>query len=163
MAPDFTLPAGDGSIVRLKDFRGKNLVLFFYPQDDTPTCTQEACAFRDDYLEFVQRGAVVLGVSANSIASHKKFASKYGLQYPLLSDESKKVLKKYGVWKKKNLFGRKYMGIVRTTMVIDATGRVAEIFLNVRVKNHTREVLEVLDRLGKAKSAHGVRNTAGDV
>lgn len=146
-APDFSLPTGDGTKVRLKQFRGKPVVLYFYPADDTPGCTREACSFRDDYAEFSRRGAVVLGMSADSVASHQKFSAKYRLPFPLLSDESKRVLRKYGVWKQKTMYGRKFMGIVRTTVVIDAKGKIFEIFSNVKVEGHTKKVLEALDRL----------------
>lgn len=146
-APDFSLPTGDGTRVRLKQFRGKPVVLYFYPADDTPGCTREACSFRDEYAEFRRRGAIVLGVSADSPTSHQKFSAKYSLPFPLLSDESKQVLKKYGVWKRKALYGRTFMGIVRTTVVIDAEGKIFEIFPNVRVEGHTQKVLEALDRM----------------
>jgi peroxiredoxin Q/BCP len=146
-APDFTLPTGDGTKVRLKQFRGKPVVLYFYPADDTPGCTREACSFRDEYAQFTQRGAVVLGVSADSVESHRAFATKYHLPFPLLSDESKRVLKKYGVWKRKTLYGRTFMGIVRTTVVINPKGKVFEVFPNVRVDGHTQQVLEALDRM----------------
>lgn len=122
-------------------------MLYFYPADDTPGCTREACSFRDDYAEFSRRGAIVLGMSADSVSAHKKFSAKYRLPFPLLSDESKRVLRKYGVWKQKTMYGRKFMGIVRTTIVIDAKGKIFEIFPSVKVEGHTQKVLETLDRL----------------
>lgn len=146
-APDFTLPTGDGETIRLKDLRRKNVVLFFYPEDDTPTCTEEACLFQESLASLKAKGAVVLGVSADSVESHRKFARKYDLTYPLLSDESKRVLRLYGVWQKKTLFGRTFMGIVRTTVIIDGSGRIQQIFSHVRVKNHTDKVLEVLKKI----------------
>ncbi len=146
-APDFTLPSVNGTLIGLKDFRGKRVVLFFYPEDDTPTCTKEACSFQENLSAIKKKGAVVLGVSADSVESHKKFAQKYDLSFPLLSDASKEMLRAYGVWKRKTLFGRKYMGIVRTTLVIDEHGKIREIFPSVRVKGHTEKVLEVLDKL----------------
>lgn len=146
-APDFTLPTGDGETMHLKDFRGKNVVLFFYPEDDTPTCTEEACSFQENLAALKASGAVVLGVSADSIESHRKFARKYDLTYPLLSDEQRRVLRLYGVWQKKTLFGRKFMGIVRTTFVIDRERRIRHIFPRVRVKTHAAQVLEVLKKI----------------
>lgn len=148
-APDFTLPSVNGHLVSLKDFRGKKVVLYFYPEDDTPGCTREACSFQDNFSTIKKRGAVVLGVSADSVDSHKKFAKKYDLTFPLLSDESKEVLKAYGVWKRKTLFGIKFRGIVRTTFVIDDQGRIRHIFPRVLVNGHTDKVLEVLDSLDK--------------
>ena len=144
-APDFSLPTGNGETIRLKELRGKKVVLLFYPGDDTPTCTQEVCSFQNNLPLLKRRDTVVLGVSADSVDSHKKFARKYGLSYPLLSDESRAVLKSYGVWRKKTLFGRTYMGIVRSTFVIDEGGRIAHMFPRVLVKNHVKEVLTVLD------------------
>jgi peroxiredoxin Q/BCP len=143
-APDFSLPSSHGGTVSLKDLRGKQVVLYFYPKDDTPGCTREACSFRDNLARVTRKGAVLFGVSADSLASHKKFSEKYELPFPLLSDESKEMLKAYGVWKEQSFMGRKYMGIVRTTVLIDEEGRVAHIFENVKVDGHTEEVLEQL-------------------
>ena len=151
-APGFSLQTGDGETIRLKRLRGKKVVLFFYPGDDTPTCTKEACSFQNNLPRLKLRGTVVLGVSADSVVSHKNFAKKFGLTYSLLSDGSKKVLKSYGVWGKKTLFGRTYMGIVRSTFVIDEEGRIAQIFSRVLVKNHVKDVLTVLDRLEQQSS-----------
>lgn len=143
-APDFTLASTTGQDVRLKDFRGKKVVLYFYPKDDTPGCTREACSFQDDLSLIQNKGAVVLGVSADSVESHKKFSGKYGLRFQLLSDESKSVIKAYGVWKKKSLYGRTFLGIVRTTFVVGEDGTIEYIFPKVRVDGHSREVLDVL-------------------
>jgi peroxiredoxin Q/BCP len=143
-APEFTLPDGNGGTISLKQFRGRKVVLYFYPKDDTPGCTKEACAFRDNLKQVERRGAAVIGVSADSPASHAKFAEKYGLPFPLVSDQEKRVVKDYGVWKKKNRYGRTYMGIERTTFVIDENGKIAHIFPNVKVDGHADEVLAVL-------------------
>jgi peroxiredoxin Q/BCP len=143
-APDFTLPSTDGTMISLKDLRGKKVVLFFYPKDDTPGCTNEACSFRDNLSRMKRKGAALFGVSPDSVASHQKFTAKYKLNFPLLSDESTEVLKAYGVWQQKSFMGRKYMGVVRTTFVIDERGKIAHIFPNVKVEGHTDEVLAVL-------------------
>jgi peroxiredoxin Q/BCP len=143
-APDFELTAGDGSVVRLKDFRGKKVVLYFYPQDDTSGCTKEACSFEENRSSLRRKGAVLLGVSANSVESHEKFASKYGLTFPLLSDPDKKVINRYGVWGPKQMFGKKYLGILRTTFVIDETGKIKRVFEKVRVDGHAAEVMGAL-------------------
>jgi peroxiredoxin Q/BCP len=143
-APDFKLRTGEGNFVSLADYRGKKVVLFFYPEDDTPTCTKEACAFRDDIGGFQKRGAVVFGVSADSVDSHVKFKRKYRLNFPLLSDVDKQAINAYGVWQEKMLFGRKYMGIVRTTFIIDEQGKIAKIFPKVRVDGHVDDVLAAL-------------------
>jgi len=143
-APLFTLPTGDGKSIALKDLRGKKVVLYFYPKDDTSGCTKEACSFQEHLPAVTKKRAAILGVSADSSASHAKFASKYGLKFPLLSDEKKEVLKLYGVWKEKSMYGRKYMGIERTTFVIDEEGRIAQIFPKVKVEGHTAEILALL-------------------
>lgn len=143
-APQFTLKDQSGKSVSLKDFLGKKVVLYFYPKDDTPGCTKEACNFRDDFKEIKKENAVILGVSADSETRHKKFAEKYKLPFTLLSDENKKVLEKYGVWQEKSMYGRKYMGIVRSTFIIDEKGKLKKIFPKVKVTNHNKEVLEAL-------------------
>ncbi|HTP13577.1 MAG TPA: thioredoxin-dependent thiol peroxidase [Bacteroidota bacterium] len=143
-APQFKLSTTDGSSISLGDLKGKKVVLYFYPKDDTPGCTKEACSFQENAGRLRKKGAVVLGVSADSVESHGKFAAKYGLGFPLLSDETKEVCKAYGVWQEKSLYGRKFMGIVRTTFVIDERGFVHHIFPKVKVDGHTDEVLEVL-------------------
>lgn len=143
-APEFSLPADDGREVSLKEFRGKNVVLYFYPKDDTTGCTKEACSFRDNLGRVTSKGAVVLGVSRDDTASHVKFKDKYHLNFPLLSDEEGRVTEAYGVWKKKNLYGREYFGIERTTFLIDETGTIARIWSKVKVEGHTDEVLGAL-------------------
>ena len=143
-APEFSLPSTDGSIVSLKDFKGKKVVLYFYPKDDTSGCTKEACSFRDNLARVKKKGAVLIGVSADSVGSHKTFTEKYDLPFPLISDEEKSMIKAYGVWKEKSMYGRKYMGIERTTFIIDEKGKIAHIFPKVKVDGHTDEVLAVL-------------------
>jgi len=123
-APLFTLKNQEGKEISLKDFNGKKVVLYFYPKDDTTGCTKEACSFRDGFPQFNNLNAVILGISPDSVASHKKFAEKYNLPFTLLSDESKKVIEKYGVWKEKNNYGKKYMGVERTTYIIDKNGTI---------------------------------------
>lgn len=143
-APDFSLASGNGKILRLKDFAGKKIVLYFYPKDNTSGCTKEACSFEDNLDAIKRKGAVVIGMSADSVGSHSKFAEKFGLSFPLLSDEKKEVIKSYGVWKEKSMYGRKYFGIERTTVIIDEQGVVRQIFNKVKVDGHTDEVLAVL-------------------
>ncbi len=143
-APDFALPSTDGTIMRLKDLKGKKTVLYFYPKDNTSGCTKEACAFQENLAGVKKAGAAVVGVSADSIASHQKFAGKFGLQFPLISDESREMLNTYGVWKQKSMYGRKYFGIERTTFVIDEKGIIRHIFEKVKVNGHVDEVLTVL-------------------
>lgn len=142
-APDFALPATGGKTISLSDFRGiKNVVLYFYPKDDTPGCTKEACFFRDVQSEFDAAGAAILGVSVDSIKSHEKFASKHNLLFPLLSDEDKTVVQAYGVWKEKSMYGRSYMGTERATFVIDKDGIIRKVWPEVKVEGHIDEVLE---------------------
>ena len=143
-APDFTLPSSSGGSVHLKDLRGKNVVLYFYPQDDTPGCTKEACSFRDNLPKFQNINAEILGVSSDSLESHSKFIKKYGLNFTLLSDESLKVHNLYGTWKEKNMYGKKYMGTERSTFVIGADGKIKKIFRRVKVEGHDAEVLQAL-------------------
>ncbi len=143
-APDFSLPSSDGGNVRLSDFRGKNVVLYFYPQDDTPGCTREACSFRDNLPKFDKLDAVILGVSKDSLDSHSKFITKYGLNFTLLSDADLTAHKLYDTWKLKNNYGRTYWGTERSTFVIDGAGRIKRIFRKVRVDGHDQEVLEAL-------------------
>ena len=143
-APDFTLPDQDGTPVRLSDFRGRTVVLFFYPKDDTPGCTREACAFRDRSSELKKLGVTVLGVSPDSVKSHGKFRTKYTLNFPLLSDPDHAAAEAFGAWKEKSMYGRKYMGIERSTFVIDATGRIKASFRKVKVPGHVEEVLAAL-------------------
>ena len=143
-APAFTLQATDGSTVSLSDFRGKTVVLYFYPKDDTPGCTKEACGFRDERPRFAKSDAVVLGVSRDSVASHERFTRKYGLTFPLLSDPDASVAKAYGVYKQKSMYGRTSWGIERTTFVIDPRGRIAALFPKVSVNGHVEAVLEAI-------------------
>ncbi len=144
-APDFSLPCTSGETVTLRQFKGKkSLVLYFYPNDDTPGCTKEACQFRDLELDFNDVGAVIYGVSADDMESHKKFQYKHQLGFHLLSDVDAATCKAYGVWKQKNLYGKKFMGIERTTFIIDKTGRVAQIYPKVKVEGHVAEVLAFL-------------------
>lgn len=149
-APDFTLPAigSEDKPIQLSALRGKNVVLFFYPKDDTPGCTAESCAFRDAYHEMQKRGIVVLGISADDVASHQKFADKYALPFPLLSDTDTNVSQTYGVYGEKNLYGRKFMGISRVTFLIDKEGIVRKIWRKVKPAEHAEEVLETIDELG---------------
>jgi peroxiredoxin Q/BCP len=153
-APDFTLPAvGDEDFVKdgqvhLEDLRGHPVVLYFYPKDDTPGCTAEACSFRDADHEMQKRGIVVLGVSADDIASHQKFADKYGLSFPLLSDTDTTVSQSYGVWKEKNMYGKKYMGVNRETFLIDKEGVVRKVWSKVKADQHAQEVLDTIESLG---------------
>lgn len=146
-APTITLNDQDGKKVSLNDFKGKNIILYFYPKDNTSGCTLEACNFRDDFPKFGNMKAVILGVSPDSVESHKKFAEKFNLPFRLLSDEKKSVLKEYGVWKEKSMYGRKYMGVERSTFVIDETGKIRKIFRKVKVADHNKEVMEVLKEL----------------
>jgi peroxiredoxin Q/BCP len=144
IAPDFTLKADDGRDVRLSDFRGKPVVLYFYPKDDTPGCTKEACAFRDRRQDLQDRGAVVLGVSADDVASHVRFRDKYSLNFPLLADPDHQVSERYGAWREKSFMGRKSIGIQRSTFLIDRQGKVAKAWHKVSVDGHDEEVLAAL-------------------
>ncbi len=144
IAPDFSLPDSSGNIISLKDFKGKKLVLYFYPKDDTPGCTKEACSFRDNLSRVKAKGAEIVGVSADSVKSHAKFTQKYELPFPLISDEKKEMVAAYGVWQQKSFMGKKFMGIVRSTFVIDESGKISHIFDKVKVSGHTDEVLNVL-------------------
>ncbi|HVL87006.1 MAG TPA: thioredoxin-dependent thiol peroxidase [Candidatus Thermoplasmatota archaeon] len=144
-APSFTMVADNGEKVSLSDFRGKKVVLYFYPEDDTPGCTKESCSFRDHHAEILARGAVVLGVSRDGTESHVKFKRKYGLPFLLLTDADGAVCQAYGVWQKKTFMGKTYMGIARTTFVVGADGRIQKVFPKVNVDAHTPEVLAALD------------------
>ena len=144
-APDFTLNDDAGNKVKLGDLKGKKVVLYFYPKDDTPGCTKEACAFRDGISQIKKKGAVVLGVSADSVESHKKFKDKFSLNFPLLADPDRKAIEDYDTWKEKSMYGKKYMGIERTTYVIDEDGKISHIFPKVKVDEHYDEVLQALD------------------
>ena len=143
-APDFELATDTGETVKLSDFRGKPVVLYFYPKDDTPGCTTQACGIRDVYGEFEQKGAVVLGISRDDVESHVKFKEKYSLPFPLLADEDHKVAEDYGVWGERNYKGNTYMGIERSTFVIDPEGKVAKIMRRVKPDTHADDVLAAL-------------------
>jgi thioredoxin-dependent peroxiredoxin len=144
-APDFTLPSTDDTDVRLSSFKGKQaVVLYFYPRDDTPGCTAEACSFRDLRALFNENGAEILGVSPDTVKSHKKFQQKFHLTFPLLADANHSVAEQYGVWQLKKFMGRQYMGIARTTFVIDKSGTITAVFPNVKVEGHADKVLAAL-------------------
>ena len=143
-APAFSLPNEKGQVVKLSELKGKKIVVFFYPKDDTPGCTKEACSFRDGLQAIRKKGAVVLGVSADSVASHQTFSQKFDFNFPLLSDESKAMIQAYGGWKEKSMYGRKYMGIERTTVLIAKDGTISHVFPKVKVEGHYEEVLEAL-------------------
>lgn len=146
-APDFTLPADDGTKVKLSALRGSPVVLYFYPKDDTPGCTKEACAFRDASKEFKKLGARVYGISPDDITSHGKFRDKFQLNFPLLVDTDHKIAEKYGAWREKNMYGKKSMGIARSTFIIDSDGKVARVWKAVKVDGHDAAVLAALKEL----------------
>lgn len=147
-APAFSLESTEGKKIKLADFKDKKaVVLYFYPKDNTPGCTQEACDFRDGFSKIKKMGAVILGVSPDSMASHEKFSSKFELPFALLSDDKREVCEKYGVWQLKKFMGREFMGVVRTTVIIDKKGKIHRIFSKVKVKNHLDEVMEALQEL----------------
>jgi peroxiredoxin Q/BCP len=146
-APAFTLTADDGKKVKLSDLKGSPVVLYFYPKDDTPGCTKEACAFRDRQAEMKQLGAKVLGVSPDTVESHVKFRDKFNLNFPLLADPDHAVAEKYGAWREKNMYGKKSMGIQRSTYLIDADGKVAKVWQRVQVDGHDDDVVEALKAL----------------
>ncbi|MBA4385608.1 MAG: thioredoxin-dependent thiol peroxidase [Anaerolinea sp.] len=143
-APDFALLDETGTSRKLSDYRGTDVILYFYPKDDTPGCTTEACAFRDDYSEYEKAGVMILGLSADSPKSHAKFKQKYQLPFTLLSDEDHKVCELYGVWAKKKMMGREYMGILRTTYLISKEGLVKKVFEEVKPAGHSKEILAAL-------------------
>lgn len=152
-APGFQLPDQDGNSVKLSQHAGKNVVLYFYPKDDTPGCTTEACDFRDEHSALVAAGAVVLGVSADSVDRHRKFAAKYSLPFPLLADPGHEMLEAYGVWGEKSLYGRVFQGITRTTFLIGPDGRVKQVWPKVKVNGHVAEVLAALGAKSTAAPA----------
>ncbi len=146
-APDFSAATDGGKKLKLSDLRGKAVILYFYPKDDTPGCTKEACGFRDSLPSFGKAKATVIGVSKDSVARHDKFKAKYDLTFPLVSDEDGKICEKYGTWIEKSLYGRKYMGIDRATFLIDGTGTVRKIWRKVKVPGHVEEVLDAAKAL----------------
>jgi peroxiredoxin Q/BCP len=139
-APEFSLPDQEGEMHSLSDYKGRRVLLYFYPKDDTPGCTTEACNFRDSYEEMEKRGLTILGVSADTVKSHRTFADKYKLPFPILADEDRKVINAYGVWQKKKFMGREYMGIVRTSFLIDEKGRIEKVYADVKAAKHAEEV-----------------------
>lgn len=143
-APDFTLGDYTGKQHKLSDYKGKPVVLYFYPKDDTPGCTKEACSFRDSYSDFKRAGVEVIGISVDDEKSHEKFINKYNLPFTLLSDPDKKVVEKYGVWVEKSMYGKKYLGTARTTFLLDETGKVIRVFEKVKPENHAQEILQIL-------------------
>jgi len=146
-APDFDLPGSNDRRIALKHLKGKNVVVYFYPKDDTPGCTVEACGLRDSFKEIEKLGAVVLGVSPDSVVSHGKFISKFHLPFILLADEDKKMCKDYGVWVEKSMYGKKYMGVARTTFIIDKNGMIAQVFEKVKPEGHNSEIINSLKTL----------------
>jgi thioredoxin-dependent peroxiredoxin len=150
-APDFSLPADDGTKIKLSALQGNPIVLYFYPKDDTPGCTKEACSFRNLHHDLQKLSAKVLGVSPDDAASHAKFRDKFSLNFPLLVDRDHKVAEKYGAWREKNMYGKKSMGIQRSTFLIDASGRVAKVWKAVKVDGHDEQVVAALKELPKAK------------
>jgi peroxiredoxin Q/BCP len=147
-APDFALDSTTGRTMALQDLRGKKVVLYFYPKDDTPGCTKEACNFRDSFADFEHAGAIILGVSPDDVSSHHDFKNKFNLPFPLLADPDHKIAEAYDVWKEKSMYGKKYMGIERTTYVIDTTGKIATVFPKVKVDEHHTEVLAAIKAAG---------------
>lgn len=144
-APDFEGINQDGEKVSLKDFAGKKLILYFYPKDNTPGCTAESCNLNDNYNHWLDKGFKVLGVSPDSVKSHQNFKNKYNLQFDLIADTEKEILQKYGTWGEKNMYGKKYMGVLRTTFVIDENGIIEEIFEKVKTKDHTNQIIKSLN------------------
>ena len=140
-APDFTLPDQNGNMHSLSEYRGKKVILYFYPKDNTPGCTKQACGFAERYPQFIEKGAVVLGISKDSVASHKKFEEKYGLPFTLLSDPELKVIQAYDVWKEKMNYGKLSMGVVRTTYLIDEEGKIAKAFDKVKAADNPEQML----------------------
>ena len=143
-APDFTAKDQNGNMISLADFKGKTVILYFYPKDDTPGCTAEACDFRDNYQSLVGKGFEVIGVSTDDEKSHKKFETKYSLPFPLVADESKEIVEAYGVWGEKNMYGKVYMGTMRTTFIIDANGIIKKVINKVDTKASSQQVLNIL-------------------
>jgi peroxiredoxin Q/BCP len=148
-APDFTLPADDGTKVKLSSLQGGPVVIYFYPKDDTPGCTKEACSFRDRKSEIEELGATIVGISADTLESHGQFRDKFKLNFPLLADVDHKVAERYGAWREKNMYGKKFFGIQRSTYLIDAEGKVAKVWKSVKVDGHDQQVIDSLKSLGR--------------
>lgn len=146
-APAFSLKNTEGKTVKLSDFKGKKVALYFYPKDLTPGCTVEACGFRDDYAQLKKRGVEVLGVSGDDQASHQKFTEKYSLPFTLLSDPTHEMMEKYGAWGEKNMYGKKFMGVLRITYIIDEEGKVARVFGKVKTDTHSKDVIAAVDAM----------------
>ena len=146
IAPDFSMPSSAGDTVQLHDLLGKRVILYFYPKDDTPGCTTEACSFRDTWQELTEQGVVVLGISRDSLRSHQKFANKYGLPFTLLSDEDGTVSRQYGVWVERSMYGKKYMSTARTTFYVRADGKIGHVWQQVKPEGHAQRVLEYLEK-----------------
>jgi len=149
-APDFTLPTDGEGKISLKDFKGRHVVIFFYPKDDTSGCTKEACGFNENLKPFEKLGVDIIGISKDSVKSHDKFKAKYDLKFPLASDENNDVCERYGVWVEKSMYGKKYMGIERTTFLIDVDGKIQKIWPKVKVDGHVEEVMAALKAQKKA-------------
>lgn len=144
-APEFTLPDANGNMVSLSDFRGKKIVLYFYPRDNTPGCTRQACAFAADYNKFSEKGVVVIGISKDSETSHQKFAAKFNLPFILLSDTNLDAIQKYGVWQEKKFYGKVSMGVVRTTFIIDEQGNIEKVMKKVKPDTNAQDILKYLE------------------
>lgn len=144
-APDFKGVNQNGKVISLSDYKGKKLILYFYPKDDTPGCTAEACNLNDNYSAWIEKGFEVVGVSPDSSASHRKFSDKFGLRFNLIADTEKKILQDYGVWGEKSMYGKKYYGVLRTTFIIDEQGIITEVLTKVDTKNHTGQIMETLN------------------
>ena len=146
-APDFNLHSSNGGNIALKDLKGKNVVVYFYPKDNTPGCTVEACGLRDSFKEIEKLNTVILGISPDSLGSHENFINKFQLPFLLLADENKKMCQVYGVWVEKSMYGKKYMGVARTTFIIDKNGKIAKVFEKVKPEGHNQEIIAALKNL----------------
>jgi peroxiredoxin Q/BCP len=142
-APDFSAQDQNGNMVSLSDFKGKKLVLYFYPKDNTPGCTKEACNLRDNYADLLEKGFAIVGISPDAEASHKKFAEKFALPFPLLADTELKIIKAYGAWGEKNMYGKKYEGLLRSTFIIDETGKIEQVIKKVKTDNHADQIFKL--------------------